>query len=225
MDLSIKVVSDVICPWCWIGKRRLDRALSSLRPGVKAKVIWEPFELNPDMPMAGMDRRQYRSAKFGSWERSQGVDAQVAAAGRTEGLDYHFERITRTPNTRDAHRLILLAERQGCQAAIVEALFAAYFRDGLDIGQRDVLADLATQVGFDCETVADFLSGDEGNAEVQRLEMEHVRRGISGVPTFLLDGSPVASGAQKSEILAKAIRSAAGVEVCDIRTGTCSTVR
>ena len=197
MDLTIRVVSDVICPWCWMGKRRLDRALSNLGPGVKAKVILEPFELNPNMAVAGMDRRQYRSAKFGSWERSQEMDAQVAGAGRTEGLDYHLERITRTPNTRDAHRLIWLAERKGHQDAIVEALFAAYFRDGLDIGHRDVLAALATQVGIDCETAANFFSSDEGNAEVQRLEMEHVRRGISGVPTFLLDGSPAVSGAQK----------------------------
>jgi hypothetical protein len=136
MDLTITVVSDVICPWCWIGKRRLEKALSSLAPGTVARVVWEPFELNSNMPVAGMDRRQYRSAKFGSWERARAMDAQVAAVGRTEGLDYRFEQITRTPNTHDAHRLIWLGERLGRQDAMVEALFAAYFRDGLDIGKR-----------------------------------------------------------------------------------------
>src|ERR1700688_4488788 len=121
--LAIEVISDAICPWCWVAKRRLDRAIAALAPDVTASVIWRPFELNPEMPRAGVDRRAYRSAKFGSWQRSQALDAQVAAAGRSDGLVFNHDKIERTPNTVDAHRLIWLASQLGKQAEIVEGLF------------------------------------------------------------------------------------------------------
>jgi hypothetical protein len=125
--LAIEVISDAICPWCWVAKRRLDRVIAALSPHVAASVTWRPFELNPEMPKAGIDRRAYRSAKFGSWQRSQALDAQVAAAGRPDGLVFNHDRMERTPNTIDAHRLIRLAGQERKQAEIVEGLFAAYF--------------------------------------------------------------------------------------------------
>src|SRR6202047_2696983 len=139
--LAIEVISDAICPWCWVAKRRLDRALAGSAPDVTVSVTWRPFELNPEMPKAGVDRRAYRSAKFGSWQHSQALDAQVAAAGRSEGLVFNHDKMERTPNTLDAHRLIRLAGQQSKQHDIVEGLFATYFNEGRDIGDPTVLAD------------------------------------------------------------------------------------
>ena len=121
-NLTIEVISDAICPWCWVGKRRLDRALAALSSEISATVTWRPFELNPDMPKEGLDRRAYRSRKFGSWEHSQALDAQVAAAAKAESLDFRHDRMERTPNTINAHRLIWLAGRGGKQDAVVEGL-------------------------------------------------------------------------------------------------------
>src|SRR5712672_1199488 len=140
--LAIEVISDAICPWCWVAKRRLNRAIAAIAPDVTASVTWCPFELTPEMPKAGVDRRAYRSAKFGSWQRSQALDAQVAAAGRSEGLVFNHDKMERTPNTLDAHRLIRLAVQQGKQHDIVEGLFATYFNEGRDIGDAAILADV-----------------------------------------------------------------------------------
>ena len=133
--LTIDVISDVICPWCLIGKRRLEKALGN-RPAV---VSWHPFQLNPDMPREGIDRKSYRIRKFGSWERSQELDAQVAAAGQGEGITFNFDKMDRTPNTLDAHRIIWLAGERGVQDAVVEAMFLAYFTDGGDLSDRATL--------------------------------------------------------------------------------------
>src|ERR1700730_8303419 len=131
--LAIEVISDAICPWCWIAKRRLDRAIAANSPEVTASVTWRAFVLNPNMHKAGVDRRAYRSAKFGSWQHSQALDAQVAAAGRLEGLVFKYDKMERTPNTVNAHRLIRLTGQQGKQNDVVEGLFAAYFDEGRDI--------------------------------------------------------------------------------------------
>src|SRR5260370_2232251 len=125
--LALEVISDAICPWCWVAKRRLDRAIAAIAPDVTASVTWRPFELNPKMPKAGVDRRAYRSAKFGSWQRSQALDAQVAAAGRSEGLVFNHDQMERTPNTVDAHRPSLHAGQQGNQGVVVARLVATYF--------------------------------------------------------------------------------------------------
>src|SRR5882724_3973656 len=147
--LAIEVISDAICPWCWVAKRRLDRAIAAIAPDVSASVTWRPFELNPEMPKAGVDRRAYRSAKFGSWQRSQALDAQVAAAGRSDGLVFDHDKMERTPNTVDAHRLIWLAGQHGKQGDVVDGLFAAYFNEGHDIGDPTVLADIGASTGLD----------------------------------------------------------------------------
>ena len=168
--LTIDVISDVICPWCFIGKRRLEKALGNLA----ASVRWHPFQLNPDMPREGIERKSYRIRKFGSWERSQELDAQVAAAGRGEGIAFNFDRMARTPNTLDAHRVIWLAGERGVQDAVVEALFLAYFTDGRDLSDRATLVDVADGAGLYWAEVDELLAGDKG--------LDAVRAGRNGPP-------------------------------------------
>jgi predicted DsbA family dithiol-disulfide isomerase len=208
--LAIEVISDAICPWCWVAKRRLDRVIAALSPYVAASVTWRPFELNPDMPKAGIDRRAYRSAKFGSWQRSQALDGQVADAGRRDGLVFNHDRMERTPNTIDAHRLIRLAGQEGKQGEIVEGLFAAYFNEGRDIGDPAVLADIGVSAGLDHTRIVAMLASDEGQAEV-RSELQRAQDlGVSGVPTVLVDGVPLFSGAIRAELMEAGLRKAAG---------------
>ena len=132
MPLTVDVISDVICPWCYIGKRRLEKAVIAVAGRHEVRVRWHPFQLNPQMPRGGMDRRAYRTAKFGSWEQSQALDAQVAAVGAAEGLVFAFDKMKRTPFTLDAHRLIRLGGQEGIQDVVVEAMFLAYFTEGRD---------------------------------------------------------------------------------------------
>jgi predicted DsbA family dithiol-disulfide isomerase len=208
--LTIEVMSDVICPWCWIAKRRLDRVLAALAPDVTASVTWRPFELNPGMPKAGVDRRAYRTAKFGSWQRSQALDAQVAAAGRPDGLVFNHDKMERTPNTIDAHRLIWLAGQLGKQDAVVEALFAAYFNEGRDVGDPTILADTGASAGLDRARVLAMLASDEGQAEIRAELQRPATLHVSSVPTVFADGIPLFSGAIRAELMETALRKAAG---------------
>jgi predicted DsbA family dithiol-disulfide isomerase len=172
-----------------------------------------PFELNPDMPKAGLDRKEYRSRKFGSWEKSQSLDAGVMAAGKAAGVEFRHDLMQRTPNTFDSHRLVWLAGREGLQDAVVEALFRAYFSEGKDVGDVGVLADIAAGAGMDRERVKAFLSGTEGTEEV-RLEIDLGRRvGTQSVPTFVLNGQLLFSGAQPPTVIAAAIREIAAESV------------
>jgi predicted DsbA family dithiol-disulfide isomerase len=198
--LTIEVASDVVCPWCYIGKRRLEKALDLLKDEVDAEVRWLPFQLNPDMPREGVPREEYRRAKFGSLERSKSLDARVAAEGRGEGIAFAFERMPRTPNTVAAHQLIDLAQKQGRGEAVVDALFRAYFEQALDIGDAQVLQGIAATCG---------VSGwPEAAASDQVAELEDSVRGlgISAVPTFILNRKLGVSGAHPPESLAAAIR-------------------
>src|SRR5580692_3801347 len=162
MTLAIDVISDVICPWCYIGKRRLEKAIGAVDGQHECRVRWHPFQLNPLMPKDGISRREYRIRKFGSWERSSALDAHVAAAGATEGIQFAFDRIERTPNTLDAHRLIWVADQQGVQDVVVEALFRAYFTDGRDISNRQRLIDVVAEAGLDRHWADSVLNSDEG---------------------------------------------------------------
>ena len=218
--LTIDVISDVICPWCFIGKRRLEKALN----GHSATVRWHPFQLNPDMPPEGIDRKFYRIRKFGSWERSQELDAQVAAAGQGERIAFNFENMARTPNTLDAHRVIWLAGERGVQDAVVEALFQAYFTDGLDLSDRATLADVAAEAGLDRAEVEELLACDAGLDVVQGGEEQARRLGVSGVPFFVVNGRIALSGAQPPELFRQAFEQA-GVAVvagegCEIDPAT-----
>ena len=209
--LVIEVASDVICPWCYIGKRRLEKALALLDGEVKPEIRWLPFQLNPGMPSEGIPREEYRKAKFGSIERSRGLDARVAAEGEGEGIAFAFERIERTPNTVAAHQLIDLAQRQGAEAAqkqqglgtaVVSALFKAYFEEARDIGDAAVLAAIATGAG-----VTGWPQQADGK-QVAQLEEDMRNLGISAVPTFIFGRKVGVSGAHPPEALAQAIQQA-----------------
>jgi predicted DsbA family dithiol-disulfide isomerase len=197
--VKLEIASDVICPWCYIGKKRLEKALLLVKD-LKPQVSWLPFQLNPDMPKEGMPRAEYRKAKFGSLERSRQLDARVIAEGRSEGIEFAFERIERTPNTSAAHRLIALAQDQSC---VVDALFRAYFEEAKDIGDPKVLAEIAAQCGVQ--------GWPEQARDVSALEGEVRDMGITAVPTFIFDRKSGVSGAYPAETLAAALKQASGV--------------
>jgi predicted DsbA family dithiol-disulfide isomerase len=203
----IDVVSDAICPWCYIGKRQLERALALLAPeGLRFSVHWNPFQLNPDMPKEGRDRAAYRAMKFGGAERARAADERVASAAAGVDLRFRQDLMLRTPNTLDAHRLIWLAGREGSQDAAMEAVFAAYFTQGRDIGDIAVLADCAAVAGMDRASVADFLAGDVAAAEMLAADRAAREAGVNGVPAFFLDGYGLFSGALPAATMAEALR-------------------
>lgn len=215
MKMTVDVVSDVVCPWCFIGKRNLDAALAAWRaerPDCEVAVRWRPFFLNPDTPEAGEPYRPFLEKKFGSPEKLAEIWQQVGAAGRKAGIEFAFEKIELRANTLAAHRLIDLAQRIGDAAAVnalVEALFAAQFLDGRHVGDRAVLAAVAGECGMDAEAVRRYLDGDE-QAEAVRAGAEEARRlGINGVPFFIFDNRLAASGAQPPEALLGVMREAA----------------
>ena len=205
--VRIDIVSDAICPWCYIGKRQLERALATLtQEGLHFSVHWNPFQLNPDMPKEGRDRAAYRAMKFGSTEKARELDERVAGAAANVGLGFRLDLMQRTPNTLDAHRLIWLAGREGVQDAVMEAVFAAYFTQGRDIGDRDVLAECAAQGGMDRAAVADFLAGEVAAQEMLAADRAAREAGVNGVPSFFLDGYGLYSGAMPAETMAEALR-------------------
>jgi predicted DsbA family dithiol-disulfide isomerase len=200
--LLIEIASDVICPWCYIGKRRLEKALADLNGEVEVRIEWLPFQLNPDMPAQGVARADYRRAKFGSAEKGRALDARVAQEGAGEGIAFAFDKMERTPNTVAAHQLIDLAQTQGKAGPVVDALFRAYFEEARDIGDAGVLAEIAKNAG-----VENWPAG--ANAPQVAGREERVRElGISGVPTFIFDRTSGLSGAYPPDLLAQAIRQA-----------------
>lgn len=215
--ITVDIVSDAVCPWCFIGKRRFEQALAQVSQDVEVLVAWRPYQLNPEMPPEGMDRKTYLSTKFGGDARADEIYQRVREAGQTVGIDFNFKGIPRTPNTIDAHRLIGVAGRAGRQDAVVEGLFRAYFLEGRDIGNRDVLAAVAAAGGLDEKTIRDYLAGRD---DVDRVENEDAmarRMGIQGVPCFILNRKYAISGAQEPAVFLEAIemlkREAAGEAV------------
>jgi predicted DsbA family dithiol-disulfide isomerase len=225
MTLTIDVISDVICPWCFVGKRRLEKAVHVLARQREVRVRWHPFQLNPRMPKEGMDRKEYRTGKFGSLERSQALDTQMKETGATEGIAFNFDKMARTPNTLDAHRLILLAGEQNVQDAVVEALFRAYFTDGRDIGQRDTLLDVASEAGLMRERAVELLNSGEDLEVIRAAEERAQRLGVQGVPFFVIDDKLALSGAQKPEAFLAAFDRlhtptlSGGTGVCEVDSG------
>ena len=205
----IDVISDAICPWCYIGKRHLERALALLdKQGLHFTVAWHPFQLNPDMPREGVERAQYRLAKFGSAERSRQLDERITETAATVGLEFHLDRLTRTPNTLDAHRLIRLAGQHGVQDGVVEALFEGYFCDGADIGNAEVLTRLGVEGGLERDEITAMLASDTGLKEVAAADRMARNAGIQGVPSFALQGHVLFSGAVPADEMAQAFRRA-----------------
>jgi predicted DsbA family dithiol-disulfide isomerase len=203
----IDVISDAICPWCWIGKAHLDAALEELAgEGLAFAVRWRPFQLNPDMPAEGVERAAYRAQKFGSLERSRELDAQVAEAGRAAGVTFRHDLMARTPNTVASHRVIRAAEQAGVQGAVVDALFRGYFQEGQDIGDPATLDAIAAGAGL--PGMAAMLAGEEHREAVLAEDMAARRGGISGVPSFLMDRHLLFSGAMPGPRMAEAFRRA-----------------
>ncbi len=205
----LEIVSDTICPWCYVGKRRLDTALAAIGDDLAVDIRWRPFELNPDMPREGLDRKTYRSAKFGSWEKSRELDAQVVAASAPDGLAFHHDRMDKTPNTLASHVLIRLAGAAGRQDDIVEALFKAYFTDGRDIGDPAVLTAIGAETGLDAAMVDQALADETLRADVKAEAHAFARSGINGVPTVLLNRYMLFSGARRPDLIERALRDAA----------------
>ncbi len=206
--LSIEIYSDVVCPWCFIGKRRLEQALETAGYANQAHMAWRPFQLNPTMPKSGMDRRAYLDAKFGGAEARRAMEERVAKAGEADGIVFAFDRIERTPNTFEAHRLMWLAQQQGKQDDLAEALFLAYFTEGRDIGDGQTLVEVATETGLDRDAVGQFLVSDQGVEEVRAEEGVGHRMGIRGVPYFVLNGTYAISGAQPPDVFVSALKRA-----------------
>ncbi len=205
--LAIDVISDVVCPWCFIGKRRLEQAVAAA--AIPVAIRWRPYQLDPTIPPEGKSRRDYMAAKFGSAERIRQIHERLEAAGAGEGIGFAFDRIAVSPNTLDAHRLLRWAGQANVEEAVVEALFRAYFLEGRDIGDHAVLADIAASAGMDRDALLARLIGDEDRAAV-REEIEAAQRmGVTGVPTFILAGRYAVVGAQPAESLAEALGRAA----------------
>lgn len=206
--MQIDVISDSICPWCYIGKRRLEKAIAA-RPDITFAVIWRPYQLNPDTPREGYDRKAYMQAKFGGTDQAKGVYKVVAATAREEGLEFALEKQKRIPNTLDSHRLNHWAHTAGVQDAVIEGLFKAYFMEGADIGDPAVLVKVAKDAGMDAGVVAKLLAGDADRDLVLREEAVARRMGVTGVPCFIIDQRLVMVGAQETDMLLRAIDHAA----------------
>jgi predicted DsbA family dithiol-disulfide isomerase len=216
--MQIDVISDTVCPWCYIGKRRLERALS-LRPQIEFDVRWRPFQLDPSTPLEGVDRKTYIEQKFGSSDKIKPIHAALLKAGEDEGIAFAFEKITRTPNTLNAHRVIRWSHSLGVQNELVEALFKRYFIDGVDIGKTKMLATIANEVGMDPELVEELLDSDADRESVEREDTMARKIGINGVPTFLIGGKVLVNGAQDAEHLVRVIDRVAAESGGAVATG------
>ncbi len=208
MPLGIDIISDVVCPWCYIGKRRIEAALElyrERRPGAaQPKVTWHPFQLNPDMPPEGVDRDEYVKRKFGA-DRAAQVYGRITAIGRQVGIPFDFTKLTRQPNTLAAHSLIALAIDSGQQDAMVEALFRAFFLEGKDLTSAERLAETAVGAGLDAGDVKAFLASETARAHIEAEDKQARKIGVEGVPFFIFNKRLAVSGAQEPEVLLEAM--------------------
>jgi len=206
--VQVDVIFDTICPWCYVGKRRLEAA-RLLRPNVEIVPRWRPFLLNPDMPGEGMDRNTYLVRKFGTEARVRRIYGAIGDAGQSVEIDFAFDRIRQTPNSVNSHRLVQFAENHGKSDAVVEALFLNYFINGKNIGENEVLTKIGVDLGLDETDLADYLSSDKDVDFVYEENTRAHRRGINSVPSYVLGGSMVISGAHEPQVLARMIDAAA----------------
>lgn len=200
--MKIDIIVDTICPWCYVGKKRFERALAS-SPVEGLEVGWRPFQLNPHMPREGMDRGEYLAQKFGGPRRAESQYRVIEETGRDEGIDFRFSDIDRTPNSIDSHRLVRLAGENGLQTQMVEAVFQAYFLEGRDIGSRTVLAEIGAENGMDFEETIDYLTSGR-DVDIVRSEDQMARNmGVNGVPCYIVERNYAISGAQSPEVFAQ----------------------
>ncbi len=208
-SINVTFTSDFICPWCFVAERRLQAVANE--HDISLSINYKPYELNPDMPVAGMNRKQYRSAKFGSWEKSQSLDAGTVAAAAADPVEFNYEKMLTTPNTHNAHRLVWFVENKYPEvlAKLVDRLFEGYFSTGDDIGDINILATLASHTGLDQDTVLTFLHSDEGSKEVKALEQAAMEQGVRGVPHIQI-GQRNLYGAESAERMLDALKAAVG---------------
>jgi predicted DsbA family dithiol-disulfide isomerase len=224
--IKINVVSDVVCPWCYIGKRRLEGAMNKLSDKFDFEVEYFPFELNPQMPQSGLNQKEYLTNKFGGEERYKQLTAHVTNVASQEGLKFDYEGQQVSPNTRNAHRLIQLSKEEGVHLKLVERLFRAFFTEGIDLSNPENLTQIASEVGMDREKVEMFLNSNTGVAEVEMAEQELSKLGITGVPFYIINNKYGISGAQQSEAFVKAFEEIAGPQIvagesCDVDGTNC----
>jgi predicted DsbA family dithiol-disulfide isomerase len=212
-SISIDVVSDAVCPWCFIGQKQLDKAVAAV-PEVDVQIRWRPFQLDPTIPPQGKDRKQYMLAKFGSEERLRQIHANIEPLGAAEGIDFDFDAIKVSPNTIDAHRVMRWAAAAGPQVQnkLARRLFQLYFEEGRNIGDHAVLTEAAREAGMDAPVVEAMLATDTDRDAVANEAATASRMGITGVPCFLLEGKYAVMGAQESDTLADAIRQIAAAK-------------
>lgn len=211
MTFQIDVISDVVCPWCYIGKRNLERALEiwhAKYPDERPAVRWQAFQLNPQLPPHGVPRKQYLENKFGGPERAREIYARVSAAGKLAGIDFAFDAIQVQPNTIDAHRMMHYAGERGRQDEMAETIFRRYFTQGADLSNPDTLADIAEQAGLDRAEAAAYVAGDADRALIERQDHHARAIGVEGVPFFIFNQRLALSGAQPPEVIVEAMEQA-----------------
>lgn len=208
MELKIEVTSDIVCPWCYVGKRRLDKALASFSKLVPVSITWKPYQLNPDLPAEGVDRKSYYEQKFGA-ERVREMSDTLTELGKEEGITFHFDKIKRTPNTFLAHRLVWLAGQEGQQDEVVEALFRAYFSEGKDIGEIQTLMKIGAACGIPQPRLQRYFAGSEGSAETKAEIQQAFDSDIRMVPHFVMNKEFWISGADTVETFENAFKVAA----------------
>lgn len=224
--IKVDIVSDVVCPWCYIGKRRMEKAMDELKDKFEFEVEYHPFELNPDMPKEGRNQKEYLAAKFGNEEKYNQITNHVVGVAAAEGLRFDFNKQKISPNTFNSHRLIAFAKQEGKQPQMKEALMSAYFEHGFDLTKNENLVKVAAQLGFDEKRVTDFLASDELAADVKMEEQINQQRGISGVPFYIIDNKYGVSGAQPAEVFVNALTEIGSkvpttADACDVEDKNC----
>ena len=197
--LKIDIVSDVVCPWCVIGFINLQKAMTQLREQVEFDISWKPYELHPEIPQNGYDKKLYFEQKFGELSDRPSPYKQIEEIGNSLGFEFNFSKTERIPNTFNAHRLLWKAKKEDLQTELSEALFKAYFTDGKDVGSIEVLSDIASEVGMEKEEIKKFLNSKEGGQETADEEMSFIEKSIGAVPTYFINNQYIIQGGQEPE--------------------------
>jgi predicted DsbA family dithiol-disulfide isomerase len=225
--IKVDIVSDVVCPWCYIGKRRIERAMQTLADEFEFDITYLPFELNPNAPKEGFNQKEYLTNKFGSEEKYKQITEHVSRIAAEEGLHFDFIKQQKSPNTKDAHRLLWYARKEGKQIQLKELLMQAYFEKGIDLTKNENLISIAVEAGLNGNKISTFLSSQEGIEEVENSVQLNYQRGISGVPFYIINNTYGVSGAQSSEVFIQALRQigettmTTSADACDVENPNC----